>query len=177
MCGDFGTGCRVVFLRVLIGFVSGGRLYGFFFFGLVRFGFPPEGFPTAGFESFTLFPFLVCIEDFFVVDEELGGLDVVYSGFSKELVAFLIVPSESSFGQHFLLVVSGSFSFLGMSFELVDTTNDGEHGQPVPAGIEFEEDLVVFDERYLSVVLDFTSQVYGCFESCIYHRSFVFLRR
>ena len=61
-----------------------------------------------------------------------------------------------------------------MSFELVDTTNDGEHGQPVPAGVEFEEDLVVFDERHLSVVLDFTSQVYGCFESCIYHRSFDF---
>jgi len=161
-------------LQVLIGFVSGGRLHGFFFFGLVYFGLPSEGFPTAGFESFSLFPFLVCIEDFFVVDEELGGLDVVYSGFSKELVAFLIVPSESSFGQHFLLVVSWPFSLLGMSFELVDTTNDGEHGQPVPAGIEFEEDLVVFDERYLSVVLDFTSQVYGRFESCIYHRSFDF---
>ena len=60
---DFGPGCRVVFLQVLI--------------GLVRFGFPSESFPTAGFESFALFPFLVCIEDFFVVDEELGGLDVV----------------------------------------------------------------------------------------------------
>ena len=43
----------------------------------VRFGFPPEGFPTAGFETFALFPFLVCVEDFFVVDEELCGLDVV----------------------------------------------------------------------------------------------------
>ena len=74
---DSGPGCRVVFLRVLIGFVSGGRLHGFFFFGLVCFGLPSEGFPTAGFESFSLFPFLVCIEDFFVVDEELGGLDVV----------------------------------------------------------------------------------------------------
>ena len=52
-------------------------MHGFFFFGPVRFGFPPEGFPTAGFESFALFPFLVCVEDFFVVDEELGGLDVV----------------------------------------------------------------------------------------------------
>ncbi len=51
-----------------------------------------------------------------------------------------------------------------MSFELVDTTNDGEHGQSVPTGVEFEENLVVFDERYLSVVLDFTSQVYGCFD-------------
>ena len=77
MCRDFGPGCRAVFLRVLIGFVSGGRLYGFFFFGLVRFGFPPEGFPTAGFESFALFPFLVCVEDLFVVDEELCRLDVV----------------------------------------------------------------------------------------------------
>ena len=74
---DSGPGCRAVFLRVLIGFVSGGRLHGFFFFGLVRFGFPSEGFPTAGFETFALFPFLVCVEDFFVVDEELGGLDVV----------------------------------------------------------------------------------------------------
>ena len=74
---DSGPGCRVVFLQVLIGFVSGGRLHGFFFFGPVRFGFPPEGFPTAGFESFTLFPFLMCVEDFFVVDEELSGLDVV----------------------------------------------------------------------------------------------------
>ena len=50
---------------------------GFFFFGLVRFGLPSEGFPAAGFESFALFPFLVCVEDFFVVDEELSGLDVV----------------------------------------------------------------------------------------------------
>ena len=174
MCRDSRPGCRAVFLQVLIGFVSGGRLHGFFFFVLVRFGFPSESFPTAGFETFALFPFLVCVEDFFVVDEVLGGLDVVESGFSEELVAFLIVPSESSFGQHFLLVVSWPFSFLGMSFELVDTTNDGEHGQPVPTGVEFEENLVVFDERYLSVVLDFTSQVYGCFESCIYHRSFDF---
>ena len=87
------------------------------------------------------------------------------------------MPSESSFGQHFLLVVSGSFSLLGMSFELVDTTNDGEHGQPVPTGIEFEEYLVVFDERHLSVVLDFPSQVYGRFESCIYHRSFDFFAK
>ena len=47
------------------------------FLGLVRFGFPPDGFPTAGFESFALFPFLVCVEDFFVVDEVLSGLDVV----------------------------------------------------------------------------------------------------
>ena len=77
MCRDFGPGCRVVFLRALIGFVSGGRLHGFFFFGPVRFVLPSEGFPTAGFESFALFPFLVCIEDFFVVDEELSGLDVV----------------------------------------------------------------------------------------------------
>ena len=52
-------------------------MHGFFFFGLVRFGFPPDGFPTAGFESFALFPVLVCVEDFFVVDEELCGLDVV----------------------------------------------------------------------------------------------------
>ena len=52
-------------------------MHGFFFFGLVRFGFPSESFPTAGFETFALFPFLVCVEDFFVVDEELGGLDVV----------------------------------------------------------------------------------------------------
>ena len=64
-----------------------------------------------------------------------------------------------------------------MSFELVDTTNDGEHGQPVPAGVEFEENLVVFDERYLSVVLDFTSQVYGCFESCIIIARLIFLRK
>ena len=64
-------------MQVFIGFVSGGRLHGFFFFGLVYFGLPSEGFPTAGFESFSLFPFLVCVEDFFVVDEELGGLDVV----------------------------------------------------------------------------------------------------
>ena len=74
---DSGLGCRAVFLRVLIGFVSGGRLHGFFFFGPVCFGLPSEGFPMAGFESFALFPFLVCVEDFFVVDEELGGLDVV----------------------------------------------------------------------------------------------------
>ena len=52
-------------------------MHGFFFFGFVRFGFPSEGFPTAGFETFALFPFLVCVEDFFVVDEELCGLDVV----------------------------------------------------------------------------------------------------
>ena len=77
MCRDFGPGCRVVFLQVLIGFVSGGRLHGFFFFVLVRFGFPSESFPTAGFETFALFPFLVCVEDFFVVDEVLSGLDVV----------------------------------------------------------------------------------------------------
>ena len=77
MCRDFGSGCRVVFLRVLIGFVSGGQLCGFFFFGLVRFGLPSEGFPAAGFESFALFPFLVCVEDFFVDDEELSGLDVL----------------------------------------------------------------------------------------------------
>ena len=77
MCRDSGPGCRAVYLQVLIGFVSGGRLHGFFFFGLVRFGLPSESFPTAGFESLTLFPFLVCVEDFFVVDEELGGLDVV----------------------------------------------------------------------------------------------------
>ena len=77
MCRDSGPGCRAVYLQVFIGFVSGGRLHGFFFFGLVRFGFPPEGFPTAGFETFALFPFLVGIEDFFVVDEELCGLDVV----------------------------------------------------------------------------------------------------
>ena len=77
MCRDSGPGCRIVFLQVLIGFVSGGRLHGFFFFGLVRFGFPPEGFPTAGSETFPLFPSLVCVEDFFVVDEELCGLDVV----------------------------------------------------------------------------------------------------
>jgi hypothetical protein len=64
-------------LRVFIGFVSGGRLHVFFFFGLVRFGFPSESFPTAGFETFALFPFLVCVEDFFVVDEELCRLDVV----------------------------------------------------------------------------------------------------
>ena len=77
MCRDSGPGCRVVFLQVLIGFVSGGRLHGFFFFGLVRFGFPPEGFPTAGFETFALFPFLGCVEYLFVVDEVLCGLDVV----------------------------------------------------------------------------------------------------
>jgi hypothetical protein len=64
-----------------------------------------------------------------------------------------------------------------MSFELVDTSKDGEQGQPVPTGVEFEENLVVFDERYLSVVLDFTSQVYGRFESCIYHRSFDFFAK
>ena len=77
MCRDSGPGCRVVFLQVLIGFVSGGRLHGFFFFGRVRFGFPSESFPMAGFETFALFPFLVCVEDFFVVDEVLCGLDVV----------------------------------------------------------------------------------------------------
>ena len=77
MCRDSGPGCRAVFLQVLIGFVLGDRLHGFFFFGPVRFGLPSEGFPTAGFESFALFPFLVCVKDFFVVDEELCGLDVV----------------------------------------------------------------------------------------------------
>jgi hypothetical protein len=61
-------------LRVLIGFVSGGRLHGFFFFGPVRFGLPSESFPTAGFESFTLFPFLVCVEDFFVAVFVLGNV-------------------------------------------------------------------------------------------------------
>ena len=74
---DSGPGCRVVFLQVLIGFVSGGRLHGFFFFGPVRFGFTPQGFQTEGLEQLDISPFIVCVEDFFVVDEELGGLDVV----------------------------------------------------------------------------------------------------
>ena len=67
------------------------------------------------------------------------------------------MPSECSIGLHFLPIAAGTFSLLGMSFELVDTSKDGEQGQSVLFRIDFEEHLVVLNQGYLTVVLDFSS--------------------